>query len=249
MSAGNSRTHDQGVNDMELDKNPERIEGLFDDITPTYDRLNHLMSMSIDRMWRAQALDCLELKDGERLLDIATGTGDMAIQALSRANCSLVGIDLSRNMLQIAIEKWEKKGPGSTFPAIQGDALSMPFREGTFDKAMVAFGIRNVQDVGAFLTEVNRVMRKGGRFAVLELSVPVCRVTRPLYLTYLTQILPFIGSMQSGDQAAYRYLSDSILSFPVPEELEKIMASKGFKIVRSISQTQGICHLYVLEKE
>ena len=234
---------------MELDKNPQRIEGLFDDITPTYDRLNHLMSMSIDRIWRSQALDQLDLKDGEMVLDIATGTGDMAIQALSRADCSMVGIDLSRNMLKIAVEKWGRKGPGTTFPAVQGDALSMPFKTGSFDKAIVAFGIRNVQDVGAFLAEVNRVMKKGGRFAVLELSVPICRITKPLYLTYLTQILPLIGSMQSGDLAAYRYLSDSILSFPIPEELEKIMVSKGFKLVRSISQTQGICHLYVLEKE
>ncbi|MGD0817091.1 MAG: bifunctional demethylmenaquinone methyltransferase/2-methoxy-6-polyprenyl-1,4-benzoquinol methylase UbiE [Methanomassiliicoccales archaeon] len=233
---------------MELDKNPERIEGLFDDITPTYDRLNHLMSMSIDRIWRGQALDCLELKDGDMVLDIATGTGDMAIQALSRVDCTLVGIDLSRNMLQIAVEKWKREEPGSGFPAVQGDALSMPFKEAAFDKAMVAFGIRNVQDVGAFLAEVNRVMKNGGRFAVLELSVPKCRVTRPLYLTYLTRILPLVGSMQSGDLAAYQYLSDSILSFPVPEELEKTMISRGFRIVRSISQTQGICHLYVLEK-
>ena len=233
---------------MELDKNPERIEGLFDDITPTYDRLNHLMSMSIDRIWRGQALDFLELKDGELVLDIATGTGDMAIQALSRADCSMVGIDLSRNMLQIAVEKWKRKGLGPSFPAVQGDALSMPFRDGAFDKGMVAFGIRNVQDVGVFLTEVNRVMKKGGRFAVLELSVPKCRITRPLYLTYLTQILPLIGSIQSGDLAAYQYLSDSILSFPTPEELERIMVTRGFRIVRSISQTQGICHLYVLEK-
>ena len=233
---------------MELDKNPERIEGLFDDITPTYDRLNHLMSMSIDRIWRGQALDCLELKDGELVLDIATGTGDMAIQAMTRADCSMVGLDLSKNMLQIALEKWARKGREAPFPAVQGDALAMPFQEGTFDKAMVAFGIRNVQDVGAFLSEVHRVMKRGGRFAVLELSVPVCRVTRPLYLTYLTQILPLVGSMQSGDLAAYQYLSDSILSFPVPEELERTMVSKGFKVVRSISQTQGICHLYVLEK-
>jgi demethylmenaquinone methyltransferase / 2-methoxy-6-polyprenyl-1,4-benzoquinol methylase len=237
------------VGEVELDKNPERIEGLFDDITPTYDRLNHIMSMSIDRIWRGQALDCLELKDGEKVLDIATGTGDMAIQALSRADCSMVGIDLSRNMLLIAAEKWRKRRPRTSFPAVQGDALSMPFRDGTFDKAMVAFGIRNVQDVEAFLQEVNRVLRKGGRFAVLELSVPKCRITKPLVLTYLTEILPLIGSMQSGDLAAYQYLSDSILSFPPPEELEKTMISKGFKVVRSISQTQGICHLYILEKE
>jgi demethylmenaquinone methyltransferase / 2-methoxy-6-polyprenyl-1,4-benzoquinol methylase len=172
----------------------------------------------------------------------------MAIQAMTRADCTMVGVDLSRNMLLIALEKWAKKGLDEPFPAVQGDALSMPFRDGTFDKAMVAFGIRNVQDVGAFLAEVNRVMRKGGRFAVLELSVPKCRITKPLYLTYLTQILPMVGSAQSGEPEAYRYLSDSILSFPAPEELERTMTSKGFKVVRSITQTQGICHLYVLEK-
>lgn len=231
-----------------IDKSPSTIGGLFDDITPTYDNLNRMMSMSVDVMWRKQGLDRLDIRKGDKVLDIATGTGDMAIQAAWRTECSIVGIDLSKNMMLEAGKKWERQKVKGRYDLVKGDALEMPFPDGTFDKAMVAYGIRNMADIDRFVGEVHRVLRPGGRFLVLELSVPECKLARPMYLLYLTRIMPIIGRFQSGNQAAYEYLRDSILTFPAPEEVEGLMEKKGFRVVRSIPQTMNICHLYVLEK-
>ncbi|NLK25519.1 MAG: ubiquinone/menaquinone biosynthesis methyltransferase [Euryarchaeota archaeon] len=233
---------------MGIDKRPQTISGLFDNIAVTYDGLNRMMSLSIDLMWRKQGLDRLDIQDGDLVLDVATGTGDMAIQAASRAKCSIVGIDLSQNMMLAAERKWSEQNVQGWYPLVKGDALRMPFLAGTFDKAMVAFGIRNMADIDSFVAEIYRVLRPGGRFAVIELSIPVCRITRPLYLLYLTKILPMIGGLRSGNMAAYEYLRDSILTFPAPEELEQIMEARGFQIIHSIPQTMNICHLYVMEK-
>jgi demethylmenaquinone methyltransferase / 2-methoxy-6-polyprenyl-1,4-benzoquinol methylase len=233
---------------MGIDKRPETIGGLFDDITPTYDNLNRMMSMSVDLMWRKQGLDRLDIQKSDRVLDIATGTGDMAIQAAWRTECAIVGIDLSQNMMLAAEKKWEGQKVRGEYSLVKGDAIRMPFPEGTFDKAMVAFGIRNMVDIDGFVAEVYRVLRPGGRFAVIELSVPVCRITRPLYLIYLTKVLPIIGGLRSGNLAAYEYLRDSILTFPAPKTVEGIMEAKGFRVIDSISQTMNICHLYLMEK-
>lgn len=231
-----------------IDKSPSTIGGLFDDITPTYDHLNRMMSMSVDVMWRKQGLDRLDIQKGDVVLDIATGTGDMAIQAAGRTECSIVGLDLSKNMMLEAEKKWERQRLQGRYSLVKGDALEMPFPDGTFDKAMVAYGIRNMVDIERFAGEVHRVLRPGGRFLVLELSVPVCRITRPLYLLYLTRIMPLMGRFQSGNQAAYEYLRDSILTFPAPAEVERLMERQGFKVVTSVPQTMNICHLYIMEK-
>jgi demethylmenaquinone methyltransferase/2-methoxy-6-polyprenyl-1,4-benzoquinol methylase len=231
-----------------LDKRPTRIGGMFDEITPTYDRLNLIMSASIDRRWRKRTLEELDIHAEDRVLDIATGTGDMALQAISMQRCDIVGLDLSGNMLRTALDKWREKVDDDPYSVLQGDALRMPFQDGTFDRAMVAFGIRNMADIDQFLSEVNRVLRPGGRLAVVEMSVPRLPVVKELFLFYLTKVMPLVVRMQNGDASSYRYLCDSIITFPAPKALEGMMEARNLRVMRSIELTLGACHIYVLEK-
>lgn len=232
-----------------MDKSAGRIGRMFDDISPTYDLLNHMLSMSIDVRWRERMMDELGPRQGENVLDIATGTGDMAVLARSRTGCSIVGVDLSRNMLGVAVEKWRNRFEDDSYPAIQGDALHLPLKDGSFDKAMVSFGIRNMTDIGGFLDEMRRVLRPKGRLAILEFSIPRYPLVRQVYLAYLTKVLPFIGGLQSGNRSAYQYLSASIQRFPSPESMESLFQQRGFRVEKTLPQTLGVCHLYVIEKD
>ncbi len=231
-----------------MDKRPSRIGGMFDDITPTYDRLNLLMSGSIDRRWRRRTLDILDVREGEKVLDIATGTGDMALQSMAAVRSDMVGLDLSRNMLLAALDKWRGRRDDPPYPVLQGDALRMPFRNGSFDKAMVAFGVRNMVDITGFLREVHRVLRPGGRLAVVELSIPRYPVVREGMLFYLTKVMPLVVRLQNGDDGSYRYLCESIITFPSPDVLTGMMTSVGFRVVSVTPLTLGACHIYLLEK-
>ena len=232
----------------EMDKSPKRIGELFDDISPNYDLLNHLLSMSVDVGWRELALNELAIRDGDVVLDVATGTGDMALKARSSVDCTIIGVDLSRNMLKAASEKWKARFPDGRFMALQGNALQMPFSDDSFDRSMVAFGIRNMTDIGGFLDEAHRVLRPRGRMAILEFSVPPYPLVRQFYLLYLTKVLPFIGGLRSGNRGAYQYLSESIRRFPSPESIEELLVQHRFRTVRSLPLTLGICHLYIIEK-
>ncbi|MBI0582930.1 MAG: bifunctional demethylmenaquinone methyltransferase/2-methoxy-6-polyprenyl-1,4-benzoquinol methylase UbiE [Methanomassiliicoccus sp.] len=232
----------------EMDKSPKRIGELFDDISPNYDLLNHLLSMSVDVGWRELALKELEIRKGDVILDVATGTGDMALKTRSSVDCTIVGIDLSRNMLKTAMQKWDARFPGGTFMALQGNALQMPFADDSFDRSMVAFGIRNMIDIGGFLDEAHRVLRPHGHMAILEFSVPPYPLVRQLYLLYLTRVLPFIGGLRSGNRGAYQYLSESIRRFPSPGSIEELLVQHHFRTVRSLPLTLGVCHLYIIEK-
>lgn len=231
----------------DLDKDQRRIGRLFDDISPTYDQLNHMLSMRADVGWRKRTLEELALRDDDIVLDIATGTGDLAIAAHRAYGCTVIGLDLSRGMMSEALAKWESAF-GWRYQAVQGDALRMPFIDGSIDRAMVAFGIRNMPNIGTFLDETRRVLKDKGRLAVLELSVPQNTIFRPVYLFYLTRVLPAIGGWRSGKKDAYRYLSDSVQNLPPPHALEAMYEMHGFRVLRSIPLTMGICHLYVLEK-
>jgi demethylmenaquinone methyltransferase/2-methoxy-6-polyprenyl-1,4-benzoquinol methylase len=233
---------------IELEKDSRTIGKMFDDISPTYDLLNHMLSMSIDVGWRKQALEGLAIKDGDRVLDIASGTGDMAMLARSLHDCSIIGIDISSHMLGVAVEKWGNRFDDKRPSAIVGDALSMPFKNGTFDRAMVAFGIRNMFDIPSFLGEIHRTLKTGGTLAIIEFSVPEYPVIRQMYLAYLTKALPFIGGLQSGNRDAYRYLCESIRRFPSPGSMEKMFEECGFHVDSSIVQTMGISHMYILRK-
>jgi demethylmenaquinone methyltransferase/2-methoxy-6-polyprenyl-1,4-benzoquinol methylase len=232
----------------DIDKSPSVVGRMFDLITPTYDRLNRLMSFSADRGWRRAALEQLDASDSDLVLDVATGTGDMALEATRTYGCPIIGIDLSRNMLRTAVLRWAEESGDDRYSVVQGDALAMPFGDQAFDRAMCAFGIRNMTSLGAFLDETRRCLRTGGLLVVVELSLPANPVLRPLLLFYLTKVLPLVARVEGGDPIAYRYLSESIIRFPPPEQVERTIVSRGFDLVSSRPLTFGSCHLYVLEK-
>jgi demethylmenaquinone methyltransferase/2-methoxy-6-polyprenyl-1,4-benzoquinol methylase len=231
------------------DKKQEIIQEMFDTISPTYDRLNAILSLSIDKLWRKTTIDRLNIKDEQWILDVATGTGDLAAVALSKAQCNVAGMDLSRRMLGLAVRKMQRNAIHRRYLAVNGNALKMPFRNESFDRVMVAFGIRNMEAPEIFLDEAYRLLIKGGRMAVLEFSIPPNAFIRKIYLLYFTIALPFIGGILSGNHKAYKYLRDSVISFEPPEELEKIMKDRGFEIIESQQLLFGISHLYILGKD
>jgi Methylase involved in ubiquinone/menaquinone biosynthesis len=169
-----------------LDKRPKTIKEMFDQIAPRYDLLNHILSLSVDTLWRRKAIRRLGIKRGDSILDIATGTGDLFMLALKRnRDCRIVGIDISSEMLHIASQKKDRKGYRGRYFLVAGDACSMPFRGYAFDHAMVAFGIRNMSDVEDLFKEVRRILKDGGKFAILEFSIPEVHFIRKIYLIYL----------------------------------------------------------------
>jgi demethylmenaquinone methyltransferase/2-methoxy-6-polyprenyl-1,4-benzoquinol methylase len=231
-----------------MDKRPSLIGRMFDRIAPTYDRLNTMLSFSLHKAWRKVAIQTLEIQRDDLVLDIASGTGDMALMVMRRGG-KVIGIDLSCPMLMHAMVKARKQGFGTEYTAIQGDALTMPFRNAAFKTAIVAFGIRNVQNMEMFLNEVHRVLTPHGRLSILEFSMPERLPFRWLYLIYLTHVMPCIGFLISGDYEAYRYLRDSVKGFPAPEIVEGIMQGRAFRIIQSRKLSGGICHLYLVEKQ
>jgi demethylmenaquinone methyltransferase/2-methoxy-6-polyprenyl-1,4-benzoquinol methylase len=231
-----------------MDKRPSIIGRMFDRIAPTYDLLNAILSLSLDKAWRSAAINILEIRDGDTVLDIATGTGDLAIPA-ANSGANVIGIDLSRQMLLRALGKADEQDLRARCFLVQGDALSMPFRNETFKSAMVAFGIRNMNNLETFFTEIHRVLCISGRFSVLEFSLPENSLFRWIYGAYLAYVVPIIGGLISGDYSAYRYLRDSVRGFPVPKALEDMMKGQGFRVVRSRAVLGGISHLYLIEKQ
>ena len=231
-----------------MDKRLSIIGRMFDRIAPTYDLLNTILSFSMDKAWRRAAINLLEIRAGDTVLDIATGTGDMALPAADGGG-NVIGIDLSRQMLLRALGKAEEQDLLTRYSVVQGDALIMPFRDETFNSAMVAFGIRNMNNLEAFLGEIHRVLTIRGRFSVLEFSLPESSLLRWIYGAYLTYVVPIIGGLISRDYHAYRYLRDSVTGFPVPGALEDIMKGQGFRVVLSMPVFGGISHLYLIEKQ
>lgn len=221
---------------------------MFDRIAPTYDRVNRILSLGADKAWRKITIKSLAIKDGDTVLDIATGTGDLAILSLSHGTCNIVGIDISREMTAIASRKSRDLGFARRALFVNGDAISMPLRDSAVNSAMVAFGIRNMTDVAGFFIELHRVLINEGRAAILEFSLPDPPLLRCLYLIYLKKILPLIGEIMSGDKAAYRYLAESVTNFTSPYELQPLMRLSGFEVISSRPLSLGIVHLFVLRK-
>ena len=229
----------------------EKIQQMFDGIAPDYDRLNHLMSLGVDRSWRRRALrEIVTPERPQALLDIACGTGDFALAQARRmhADSRITGLDLSEGMLAVMREKVEKAGLAGRISCEQGDCEQMRFAEGSFDCATIAFGIRNFAHREAALEEILRVLKPGGRLVILELSVPENKLLRWAYNLYFMHFVPWIGGLVSGDKAAYKYLPASVQAFPGRREWTTTMVRCGYANVCHRAFTFGLCRMYIGEK-
>jgi demethylmenaquinone methyltransferase / 2-methoxy-6-polyprenyl-1,4-benzoquinol methylase len=232
-----------------LDKRPEAIRGMFARVAPVYDLLNHLLSASLDHVWRRKAARLLE-RDGVlargRALDLCCGTGDQAI-ALGKRGARVAAADFCLPMVAIArrkfVRRWLRRESSPPAPLV-ADALVLPFPSRSFSAATVSFGLRNVVDLDGALSELARVVAPGGELAVLEFAVPRFRPLRALYLFYFQRLLPRIGRLISGDGGAYSYLPSSVIAFPQREGFVERMAAAGFAEGRWHDLTGGILCLY-----
>ncbi len=228
----------------------EGVREMFSDIAPTYDRLNRLLSFGVDRIWRRAAvralLEDLPLGEPARLLDLATGTGDVALRVRGQLRNSpevrLVGADFALPMLALGRRKSERLGAGVVF--CQADALALPFGDESFDGAIIAFGLRNLEDRRAGLAEMARVLRPGGRLVVLEFGNPA-GFFGLIYRAYFRWILPVAGRLISGHPTAYTYLPSTVSEFPSAGALAELMKGAGFAQVRHRPMTGGIAYLHV----
>ena len=221
------------------------VESMFDSIAWRYDFLNHFLSLNIDRLWRRRAIKIISKSyKSPDILDVATGTGDLAIAAMKLNPAKITGIDISGKMLEIGKEKVEKRGFAGRIDLLLGDSEKIPFGDNIFDVAMVAFGVRNFSDPLKGLSEMNRVIRKGGMIMVLEFSKPTGFLIKPLYNFYFRNILPFFGRLFSKDKAAYSYLPDSVMKFPDNEEFLKLLVKAGWSETHQIKLTGGVASIY-----
>jgi len=234
----------------DLSKSPARIARMFDGIAPRYDLLNHLLSAGIDRRWRRRAIRSLALSGRERVLDVCTGTGDLAIAARTSEPpaARVVGVDFARAMLGVGLAKLSKRGLAGSVSLVCGDATAIPVASASVDRVTMAFGIRNVENTAAACAEVRRVLTPGGRVAILEFGVPTLPLVRGAYLWYFNHILPRIGRLISGDDGAYQYLPASVGAFSSPEELVKLLRQAGLQDVTASPLSFGIVYLYTGRK-
>jgi demethylmenaquinone methyltransferase/2-methoxy-6-polyprenyl-1,4-benzoquinol methylase len=232
------------------DKNPARIAGMFDAIAPRYDVLNRVLSAGFDTQWRARGIRALQLSGTETVLDLCTGTADVAIAAVTARPGArrVVGLDFARQMLRVGREKLSRRGCDGKVDLVQGDAMSLPLTSASVDAATVAFGIRNVAGPADTFAEVFRVLRPGGRFAFLEFGVPRVPVIRQVYQAYFLGVLPWIGRLVSGHSSAYAYLPASVRTFPEPDRIVAMLDQAGFVAVRADPLTLGVVYLYSAQK-
>ena len=228
----------------------ETIQQMFDGIAPSYDRLNHILSLGVDHCWRRRALK--EIVDGsvQQILDVACGTGDSTISLAKGAGpgSRITGVDISEGMMALIMRKAAREGVHDRIHLQVADGEAMPFADGSFHRVTCAFGIRNFEHKDKGLQEFLRVLKPGGKAVILELSVPDNRTLRWLYDLYFLHLVPWIGGLVSGNREAYKYLPASVHAFPAPEDFCALMRGAGFRDVRYKTLSLGLCRLYIGEK-
>jgi demethylmenaquinone methyltransferase/2-methoxy-6-polyprenyl-1,4-benzoquinol methylase len=232
-----------------VDKSTSSVAAMFNSIAPSYDFLNHLLSLGIDKLWRRRLVKRLLRANPQNVLDVATGTADLALAlAKSSPYVKVVGIDISESMLAIGMVKVKKRKLDNRIALKKASALCIPYADNHFNAAMVAFGVRNFEDLSQGLKEICRVLKPGGELAVLEFSMPHHWPFNALYRFYFLKFLPWIGGKVSGNRLAYTYLPESVLTFPQGETFAQILKSCGFNDVEIRGQTFGIATLYIAKK-
>jgi demethylmenaquinone methyltransferase/2-methoxy-6-polyprenyl-1,4-benzoquinol methylase len=222
----------------------DQVEEMFNNISPKYDLLNHLLSANIDKIWRKKAIRKLKPYYPKNILDIATGTGDFAIAASGLESTNITGIDISEGMLQVGRRKLEKKNLSDRIKLVKADSENLPFENNTFDAAIVGFGVRNFETLEKGLAEIFRVLKPGGAFIVLEFSKPVKSPFRQIYYFYFMKILPMLGRLISKDSRAYTYLPESVNEFPDGVGFIQVLNKVGFIDSKWYPQTFGIASIY-----
>lgn len=233
----------------EDEKKSVQVEKMFDNIAHAYDRLNHTLSLGIDKSWRRKAIAWLRPFQPKIMMDVATGTGDFAIQAC-RDLCpdKLIGTDISEGMMNVGRDKVKKAGLEETISFAKEDCTSLTFPDRSFDAVTVAFGVRNFENLDKGLTEIHRVLKENGKLVILELSTPEYFPMKQLYAIYSKAVIPTLGRIFSKDKSAYHYLPQSIKAFPQGEVMKNIMKKAGFGEVAFKRLTLGICTLYMATK-
>ncbi|KJD35881.1 ubiquinone biosynthesis methyltransferase UbiE [Tamlana sedimentorum] len=226
----------------------EQVAKMFDTISEDYDGLNRVISFGIDVKWRKKVVQMVATTNPDSILDIATGTGDLAINLAQTSATKIVGLDISSGMLAVGKEKIKKKGLTSKIEMVLGDSENLPFKDNAFDAITVAFGVRNFETLENGLKEILRVLKPGGIFVILETSVPTKTPFKQGYNLYTKNIMPFIGKLFSKDRSAYKYLSESASVFPYGEALNNILHKIGFINVEDFPQTMGVATIYKSSK-
>jgi demethylmenaquinone methyltransferase / 2-methoxy-6-polyprenyl-1,4-benzoquinol methylase len=226
----------------------QEVQVMFNDIAGRYDLLNHLLSMGIDRGWRKKLVKIMAQDKPRCILDLATGTGDLAIAAAVLNPENITGTDIAEEMLAIGMEKVKKLGLENTITLLKADSENLPFKDAEFDAAMVAFGVRNYENLPKGLSEMCRVLKPGSRAFILEFSKPRKFPVKQAFGFYSRFILPLIGRIVSKHSTAYTYLPESVAAFPQDDEFIKIMLESGFKAAEFLSLSFGITNLYIGKK-
>jgi len=226
----------------------EQVTKMFDNISKEYDNLNRVISFGIDIKWRNKVVEIVGKTNPETILDIATGTGDLAINLTKTSASKIVGLDISDGMLSVGRKKIDKLNLNHQIEMVLADSEKIPFEDASFDAITVAFGVRNFENLETGLSEIYRVLKPGGIFVVLETSVPTKSPYKQGYHFYSTKILPTIGRVFSNDKSAYKYLSDSAASFPHGQAFNNILAKTGFIGIENKPQTFGVASIYLAKK-
>jgi len=233
--------------DSELGKK-EQVAKMFDTISNEYDSLNRVISFGIDVKWRKKVVNLVAQENPQSVLDIATGTGDLAINLVETKASKIIGLDISEGMLEVGRKKIDKLQFNKKIEMVYGDSENIPYKSNSFDAVTVAFGVRNFENLEIGLSEIYRVLKPSGIFVVLETSVPTKTPYKQGYNLYTNYIMPAIGKIFSKDKSAYKYLSDSAAAFPYGKAFNNILEKTGFIDIENKPQTFGVASIYVSKK-